>query len=202
MQDEGGQRLAKIVELKEAERAAGNGLFWWGIGTSLGEAADQYAAQNGGALPILFSMMKSRPQKRDTAPESVFLWTEWQDRDGKVHPIPSHVLEWSRGRQGKKTHYALICRSNAPLAIGDHGAFDPSRCRTHLGNRTADSTVTALLKGDVDADHSPGTYHFGFRASFLQAVKLVAPRAVSPDAIRAWTKGGDWQAFVDTIRAQ
>jgi hypothetical protein len=53
-------------------------------------------------------------------------------------------------------------------------------------------------------DHSPGTYHLGFRANIVQpwAVKLVKPRAVSPEAIRSWAKGTDWQAFVHSIRAQ
>src|SRR5580658_10260655 len=102
------------------------------------KAVDQLAAQAGGTLPILFSMMRTTAQKRDAEPEMVFLWTEWKDRNGQIHPIPPHVLEWSPGAQHKKTHYALVCHSSVPLAIGDHGAFDPSLCRTHLGNRPAD----------------------------------------------------------------
>lgn len=204
MQAESGQKLPTIISLKESERATGNGLFWWGVGNSLGKAVDQFAAQADGTLPILFSVMKAHPQKKDTEPEKVFLWTEWEDRSGQIHAVPPHVLEWSRGAANKKTHYALVCHSNIPLAIGDHGAFDPSRCcHTPLGKRPADQIVTTLLEDDPDADHSSGAYHLGFRASLVRpwAVKLVRPRAVSPEAIRAWTKGGEWQAFVDSIRA-
>jgi hypothetical protein len=204
MQAEGGQQLTTIVPLKEAERAAGNGVFWWGVGNSLGKAVDQLAVQAGGTLPILFSMMRTTAQIKDAEPGMVFLWTEWEDRNGQIHAIPPHVLEWSRGAPGKKTHYALVCHSSIPLAIGDHGAFDPSRCRTYLGNRPADSIVTALLDGNLDGDHLPGTYHLGFRADLVRpwAVKLVRPRVVSPKAIRSWAKGTDWRAFVDSIRAQ
>jgi hypothetical protein len=35
MQDEAGQTLHTIIRRKEAERASGNGEFWWGIGNSL-----------------------------------------------------------------------------------------------------------------------------------------------------------------------
>ena len=38
MQAEAGQGLAAIVARKEAERAAVDGIFWWGIGNSLGRA--------------------------------------------------------------------------------------------------------------------------------------------------------------------
>jgi hypothetical protein len=34
MQDEAGQTLHTIIRRKEAERASGNGEFWWGIGNS------------------------------------------------------------------------------------------------------------------------------------------------------------------------
>lgn len=43
MQAEAGEILAGIVARKEAERAAGNGEFWWGIGNSLGKAVQDSA---------------------------------------------------------------------------------------------------------------------------------------------------------------
>ena len=36
MGDEAGQSLNGIIARKDAERALGNGLFYWGIGSSLG----------------------------------------------------------------------------------------------------------------------------------------------------------------------
>ena len=35
---ESGEDLAKIIRRKESERIAGRGIFWWGIGNSLGAA--------------------------------------------------------------------------------------------------------------------------------------------------------------------
>ncbi len=203
MQAEGGQPLATIISLKEAERAAGNGVFWWGFGTSLGKAVYQLATQAGGTLPILFSRMITSAQKKDANPEMAFLWTEWEDCKGQIRAIPSHVLEWSREAPGKEEHYALVCHSDTPLINGDHGTFDPRQCRTRHGKRPGDSMVTVLLEGDLE--HSQGAYHEGFRANLVPPwqVKLVKPQLVSPKTIRAWTKkGGDWQIFVNSIRGQ
>jgi hypothetical protein len=204
IQAEGGQPLKRIILLKESERAAGNGVFWWGVGNALGLAVDQYADKAGGTLPILFSKMKGAPRKGDTDPEFVSLWTEWEDRSGQIHAIPPHVLEWSRWAADKKTHYALVCYSSIPLAISDHGTFDPSQCHTPGGKHPAGSMVTTLLEDDLDANHSQGAYHRDFCASLVRPwqVKLVRPRKISPEAIRACPKGGSWQAFVDSIRAQ
>ena len=203
MQAEGGQQLENILSLKESERAAGGGVFWWGVGNSLGEAVHEAAAKAGGSLPILFSRMKARPQKKDVEPERVLLWTEWEDRRGQLHPIPPHVLEWSRGYVGKKTHYALVCCSTAPLVLGKD-RFDPNRYRTRRGKKLAATKVTHLIDGNPEGDHSTGGYDWGFRANLVSpwAVKLVHPRPVSPEDIRAWTNDGDWQQFVDNIRCQ
>jgi hypothetical protein len=42
---ESGEGLAQIVRRKEGERVAGRGIFWWGIGTSLGPAVPDRARQ-------------------------------------------------------------------------------------------------------------------------------------------------------------
>lgn len=65
MQAEGGQRLHKILELKEAERQAGSGLFWWGVGNSLGAALVEHARAASGTLPVVFSEMTSTADKRN-----------------------------------------------------------------------------------------------------------------------------------------
>jgi len=112
MQAEGGQSLASILEIKEAERQAGDGVFWWGVGNSLGSAVRKAATDSGGTLPVLFSQMRSPPKKADTHPSGVCIWNTWKGPDGKEHEIPNHVLEWSRGTLDKKSHYALVCHSD------------------------------------------------------------------------------------------
>ena len=205
MQSEGGQSLSAILALKEAERLAGGGIFWWGVGNSLGTAVKEAAKSARGTLPILFSMMRATPQRKDVNPGQVHLWTTWADATGAVHNVPAHVLEWSRGADNKKTHYALVCRAPTPLVIGDHGPFDPSRCRTHLGNPPGASQVTALLQGDLGEDHSPGTYHFGFRATLIEpwTVQLVNPRSLSSaerGLFASWKRGDNWRGFVAQFR--
>jgi hypothetical protein len=176
-----------------------------GIGNSLGSAVREAAINSGGTLPILFSMMRTRPKRMDSHPEQVCFWTSWTDSTGAVRKTPSHVLNWSRGDDSKKFHYALVCHSTEPLTLGDHGPFDPSHCRTHLGNPPGGSQVTALLHADLDKDHSPGTYNFGFRATLVEpwTVKLVMPRTLSMEEREihsSWKKGDDWRRFVERFR--
>ena len=202
---EGGQTLRKIVAIKEAERQAGAGVFWWGIGNSLGGAVRSAAMRSGGTLPIVFSTMLSRPRRTDSHPDHVFLWEEWEDAEKVVRPIPSHVLEWSRGQEGKKFHYALVCKSDEPLIIHDTTPFDSSKCLTEKGKKTGSSQVTALLEGNLDGDHSRGEYQDGFRATLVEPwfVKLTSPRYLSVDERdfqNSWNQGGDWNGFVRKLR--
>src|SRR5262245_28060526 len=76
---ESGEILEQIVSRKNAERLAGGGQFWWGIGSSLGLAVRSVAREQGGSLPVLFSMMRSRPKAVDTKPNFIWIWTSWED---------------------------------------------------------------------------------------------------------------------------
>jgi hypothetical protein len=205
MQAEGGQTLSAILARKEAERRAGNGVFWWGVGNSLGQAVGRVAVEAGGMLPVLFSQMVSRPKRRDSSSSDVFLWEEWEDASGIVRKIPQYVLEWSRGAEGKTTHYALVCESSNSVELRDHGPFDPSRRETHLGKKPGSSQVTALLRGDPTGNHSPGIYHWGFRANLVSpwVVKLVHPRRLSDaerEAFGVWKAGDNWSDLVAKFR--
>ena len=178
IQAEAGQKLEAIIIRKEAERVAGSGIFWWGIGNSLGNDAFEQAKITG-TLPVLFSQMLSKPQKKDIAPEEVFEWTAWEKRDGTIEPVPNHVSVTSRGGLGKVNHYALVCYSEIPLTLGNHGPFDPACCITLKEKKPPGSSqVTALLLGDHCGNHSEGRYQTGFRATLVDpwVVKLVKPR--------------------------
>ena len=100
-------------------------------------------------------------------------------------------------------HYALVCHSHVPLALSSHGAFDPAHCVTVSGKRPAPIATTSLLSGDLYKDHSPGVYHFGFRATLVEpwAVRLVNPRKVaSTDTGLFETWKNSWAEFVGRAR--
>jgi hypothetical protein len=175
---ESGEVLEQIVRRKEAERIEGHCQFWWGIGNSLGPAVRDAARSQGDRLPVLFSMMLGRPRAADAAPETVWQWTSWEDEAGRIHAVPPHAKVISRGAKAKDRHYALVCHSDAPLALVHGGArFDPARCRTLSGKVPGASQVTALLRGNPDT-HESGPYEICFRAVLVEpwAVKLVHSR--------------------------
>lgn len=195
--------LPAIFALKETERIAGKGEFWWGVGSALDRKEVRKAAQDaGGTLPVLFSLMRSQAQPKDATPEGIRIWTAWEEDSNVVQPLPAHVLEFSRDH-GRDFHYALVCRSSAPLAIGDHGPFDPKQCYQKSGKPPGDRQVTALLQGNIDEGHSPGRYHFGFRAILIKPwfAKLVKPRPLGKTErplFDAWTDS--WMSFVAQAR--
>ena len=150
MQAEAGQPLNRILQRKEAERCAGGGLFFWGIGNPLGDKVAALARRVRQPR-VLFSVMRSRPKQIDTAPATVFLWTLAIDPRGLVRPLPEHVIVVSRGCEGpmkKRAHYALVCRSLEPLRLQPHGRLNLAAFR-NLGSRNprvGNSQVTAVLE--------------------------------------------------------
>lgn len=181
---EAGEDLAKIVARKEAERLAGSGIFWWGIGSSLGPALRQAAEDAGGELPLLFVTHErpGRPKAQDVTPERVFRWTKWEDWSDKQHNVPSHVQVTSRGDGSKHAHYALVCRAEGPIGLDLNGPkFDMALCETKAGKRPGSSQVTALLWGDISSpQHRQGQYRVAFRATLVAPwqAKLVEYRSL------------------------
>jgi hypothetical protein len=174
---ESGEELAQIVKRKEEERKAGRGIFWWGIGSSLGPAVREHARARGGGLPIIFSKMLGRAKAADSAPTAVWRWMGWEDEGGQTRDIPSHVKVISRGDSSKGKHYALVCYSATPLALRDDSVrFDPTQCRTPSGKVPGASQVTALLIGS-SVGHARGSYAIAFGATLVEpwAVKLIRP---------------------------
>lgn len=184
MQAESGQPLTNIIRRKEAERAAGNGLFYWGVGNPLG---GKIAALVGRiAHPkLLFSMMKSRPKLIDAAPQEVLLWTLTVDLRGVVRPLPDHALVVSRGSsgpRGKLTHYALVCRSPEPLRLRPLGNLNLAEFR-NIGSENpcvGNSQVTAVLERQVA--HSSTAYQVDMMADLAPPyfVRLAGPIPLLP----------------------
>src|SRR5438105_15006115 len=101
---ESGEGLEQIVKRKEAERIAGQGEFWWGIGSSLGASVRAEARSQRGAMPVLFSKMLGRPRPADESPDIVLRWTSWEDENGKIRDVPSYAKIISRGDTSKLKH--------------------------------------------------------------------------------------------------
>src|SRR5438132_11784955 len=95
MQAEAGQPLDMILRRKEVERAAGGGLFFWGIGTSVGGKMLQML-EHVSQPKVLFSVMKAKPKPEDVSPEGIFLWTSYLDPLGVKQWLPEHVVVLSR----------------------------------------------------------------------------------------------------------
>jgi hypothetical protein len=204
MQGQAGQSIELTVARKEAERMAGDGVFWWGIGNNLLSLVAE-ARRFDGDMPVLFSLMLTKPAKHDVNPEGVLLWTAWTDADGRLHEIPTHIVCLSRA-SSKPKRYALVCRSNCPISVGDHGYFNPPRCTTLLGKSPAFNGVTALLRGELDEDHHPGPYRKGFRARLEHPwlVRLAEPRHLTArerDALADPLSIEKWPKFTADLRA-
>ena len=203
MHVESGFPLPQTLFFKEMERQAGDGVFWWGVGSPVDKnLVRQEAKKAGGTLPVLFSLMVSRPKQIDVFPDHVSLWTQWEDSDGKPQDIPAHVLEFSGGKKQENFHYALVCRSPVPLALGIL-LFDPSCCKTHRGNDVGAKMVTVLLQGDLENPrHCRGIYHFGIRAELVEPwfVKLVTPRLLKPGEMQMDVWKSEWREFVARLR--
>ena len=160
MQAEAGQGLADIIRRKELERALGAGQFWWGIGNPLGENLTRLVARDP-APAVLFSVMRGRPKREDATPDAIVAWTAYLDASGRLAPLPAHVLVTSRATTAggdKRRHYALVCRTDHPLALATLGALDATHYR-NLGSeapRVGASQVTAVVEHAYHAPASGG----------------------------------------------
>lgn len=211
---EAGQALSEIVRRKDLERECGDGVFAWGIGNSVGPAIKHAkCAEQVSVLEALFTPMKTAPKAIDTAPASIVMWLGFLGDDGKVEPLPEHMLVTSRGQSGsgeeKRTHYALICRSTAPLtAQGVRHAIDHRAvCNLVSSNPVGASQVTSVVRYRPTASHD-AAYPVLFRAELTgQAFVRLADPVVLTGKLLAMYHGvcssiapSDWKAGIRTLR--
>lgn len=177
MQTEAGEQLVRIVQRKDLERRAGDGVFFWGVGNAPSRAMPRLL-QECSTIDVVFSLMKSRPKRQDVKPLQILSWRQYVDVDGTVKPLPSHVLVTSRAGR-RNYHYALICYLEKSLAVADQGPFDPRAYRNVGGGAVGASQVTALL--ERDGPDGNAEYRIAMRARLTLGswVKLVDPVEVS-----------------------
>lgn len=149
MQAEAGQSLGEIIHRKELERLSGDGIFFWGIGNSLGQKTQAF--KSGQVNIIVFSRMLTKPKKIDTNPDKICFWSKYRDLNGATYNIPAHVLVTSRyssSRATKSKHYALVCYSDKALRVEHYGSLRSTDYR-NLGShnpRIGSSQVTTIIE--------------------------------------------------------
>ncbi len=197
--------LAHIIARKEIERRAGKGVFFWGVGNAPSKAINS-VSQYRQSVPLFFSIMKSKPKLQDRSPEKIVAWRKYVDAAGDLRELPAHVLVTSR-LTTRACHYALMCRSDLPLALNDYGEFRPRDWRNASGNgrEVGSSQVTALLRRVSES--SGASYQVAIQAQLTGAfwVKLLDPIELTKSNVMALrevpTGVRAWKEFVAKIRA-
>ena len=212
---EAGQPLEDIVRRKELERQAGGGTFAWGIGNSVGTAI-KYAKSAEGItdLETLFTPMRGSAKAIDAQPQAVVIWRDYYASDGRVEPLPGHMLVTSRGHseagEAKRGHYALICCSQRSLlAQAGELALDHRAARNLVSaNRVGASQVTSVVRYR-SSEFSEAAYPVLFRARLVDAafVRLASPVTLSGDlynhyrTICASSNAQEWRVRLAALKA-
>lgn len=177
MQAESGQSLEDIIERKEGERIHNSGIFYWGIGTSIGDIRKITPHKE---IPLIFSRMLSKPQEVDVSPDFIFRWASFVDINGEKKQLPSSTTILSRGttKTGiKKNHYALVCHSKIKLEFGYFGEFDHTAYKNISGKKIGGSQVTAVITKDREESHIFSKYKINMHANLIYpyCIKLCDP---------------------------
>lgn len=214
---ESGEGLDAIIRRKEWERILGEGLFFWGIGQSLGDNARNAAQSIPEEMKVLFSPMLSKAKAIDVTPGDVFIWNSWVDEKGVNRPLPKNVLLTSRadlpsGRR-KSSHYALVCKSSHALSNKTDLEVTSGRLRNYSSDkRLGASQVTAVVRhvdGVADCDAAK-KYSVSFVATMEApySVQLADPEVLRPSDVREIEEISlhgtisDWHRLVRRLRGR
>ena len=147
--NEAGESADGILARKESERARNNGVFLWGIGSSIAPSLQELLRQQS-SPQILFTPMLSAPAQRDTNPGAIAVWHSAQTMDGSSFMLPQHSSVTSRAdlERPPKRHYALVCRSDDSIGQGDGAVwFDETDVRNlRTGSLVGSSQVTSVVR--------------------------------------------------------
>lgn len=205
MQAESGEQLQAIIQRKEAERRAGKGLFFWGIGNPV-TVPDVTAPSE--EIPVIFSKMLSRPQHQDASPTAILIWRKYATSHGIVE-LPDHALVTSRAHTktgAKRRHFALVCRSKDELRLARRRSFDPAAYRNPSGQEIGFSQVTAFVRL-IGTETSATKYAVDMEAALVApyVVQLLDPVLMQSgahiDGSEAARDDKSWKAFVKQLRA-
>lgn len=158
---EAGELFDAILARKERERAANDGVFYWGIGNSVAPAIAELLLRE--HLPeVLFSPIRGRPRAVDVAPARIVAWTAAETLDGVRFLLPRTVQVTSREA---RAHYALVCELDTPLTLADHGAVHFGAMRNLVSGRALGaSQVTAVVRRGEHGAKRGTRYQVALRA--------------------------------------
>ena len=111
---EAGESVTTILKRKDQERRLNGGTFLWGIGNAIGPSIERLIHETS-EPSVVFTPMLSRPAAKDVTPTSVGVWHRGVGVDGKEIDLPEYSYVTSRMSGSGRAHYALVCRSSAPL---------------------------------------------------------------------------------------
>lgn len=193
---EAGEAVASILARKEQERVLSGGLFLWGIGNSIGPAVQELVRVEN-TPQVLFSPMRSKAKDIDVSPSRLFAWTRATTVSHEDWSIPDGLQVVSRANTAsgelKSLHYALVCRSVAPLRIRDGTAelfFDDME-NLLSQNKLGHSQVTSVVR------YRPGNRGTGAAYTVGLMAELVYPYFVhlhDPELIQAGDQLGERHA--------
>lgn len=155
---EAGETIEAILERKERERQTTGGLFYWGIGSSVGPGIEELLRRTD-RPEVLFSPIKSPPKRHDVKPQAAARWTEARGLGRESFELPETIRVTSRfnPEQPKAAHYALVCASGIPVERADYGELDFAALRnlrggTPLGGSQTTAVVERLDSGERSGD--------------------------------------------------
>jgi hypothetical protein len=179
---EAGEPIDAILERKEAERRANDGVFLWGIGNSIAPALEELLAREP-APEVLFSPIRSAPNASDVDPPAVASWKAGRGMGGEAFALPEHSTVTSRYDPARpaQRHYALVCASPAPLLVHAEATLTFAQLRNlRSGAPLGFSQVTAVVSRE-DGEDGEDEYPVAFRAALVAPyfVSLHEPRQLS-----------------------
>jgi len=193
---EAGEPITHILERKEAERAANDGVFVWGIGNAVGPSIRELL-RRGPKPEVLFSPIKSPARAQDVSPLAVVAWIGGETLDGEPFCLPEHSLVTSRydPASPRPGHYALVCFTRAPIIPAQPGGkivFSALR-NIRTGRPIGASQVTAVVEQHQTGEEEALTYDVAIRAELVYPyfVRLQQP-VVLPASAKADPRNRDW----------
>jgi len=190
---EAGESIDKILARKDRERVRNGGVFLWGIGNSVAPGI-RALVRHESEPAVIFSPMRAKAKAIDFAPARVAVWRRARGIDGREWDMPRGSTVTSRGDNSggiaKRSHYALVCRSDTPLT--DSPATDVqlrfgSICNLLSGSPLGYSQVTSVVGyRECHGDGGP-LYAIGFRAQLVYPylVELFDPVITDEGALLA-----------------
>ena len=197
---EAGQTITEILFRKEAERAANDGIFFWGIGNGVGRGIKELI-QRCPEPEILFSPIRSRPRPQDVAPTALAAWVTGETLEGKPFRLPPGSVVTSRFDLSapKETHYALVCFNATPLSISSAGErIEFSSLRNLVtGRPIGPSQVTAVVRHNNGQSSGAPKYEVAMRThlAFPYFVRFRHPVAI-PRLDNLQTEDSNWATAV------